>query len=138
MSENAPVTSDRLTKLRTHIRNLEAEIRETTKDIRASKKPNFRGDVNWGHVRQLRAHRHQVKTELYDARNRLIDMEDASQSADPADMTDTEWMEYHAEQANVLDIPALEVYVQTWARKHGAVIVMEQDGHPQLRFRSTG
>ena len=56
---------------------------------------------------------------------------------DAADMTDEEWLEYHAEQANRLSVPELEVYVQAWAKEIGAVILTE-GGRAHLRYRQTG
>ena len=62
---------------------------------------------------------------------------ESNRDIDAADMTDEEWLEYHAEQANRLSVPELEVYVQAWAKEIGAVILTE-GGRAHLRYRQTG
>lgn len=138
MSNTEPDAETKAALIRRRLRQLEKEARETTKDIESSKKPNFRGDVIWASVRQLRSHRDQILAQTHQLRSELLELEDRSkQELDAADMTPEEWIDYHAEIARRLDVPELEPYVQAWAQRHGAMIVME-GGLAQLRYRQTG
>jgi len=138
MGADESKTAARTELLKRRIAELEKEARETGKDIKTAQKPNFRGDVNGGHVRQLRAHREQVRATMHQLKTELQEIESkGAGDIDPADMTPEEWLEYHAEQANRLQIPELEVYVQSWAQKVGAMVVVE-DGYAQLRYRNAG
>ena len=138
MESEATAIDARIGLLKRRISELEKESRETGKDIKTAQRPNFRGDVNGGHVRQLRSHREQVRATIHQLKTELHEIETKGASGlDPADMTPEEWLQYHAEQAHRLQIPELEVYVREWAQKVGAMVVVE-DGYAQLRYRNAG
>jgi uncharacterized membrane protein YgaE (UPF0421/DUF939 family) len=62
-------------------------------------------------------------------------LQHAEPEINPADLPPEEYRQWLAEHAQALSVPDLEVYVQTWASKVGAMVVME-NGRAQLRHRS--
>lgn len=112
---------------------LYAEMREVKSSLSDAK-----GDGSHSAVAALHRQLQSLRGELDSAK--LEEARIASESnrdIDAADMTDEEWLEYHAEQANRLSVPELEVYVQAWAKEIGAVILTE-GGRAHLRYRQTG
>ncbi|MBC8425140.1 hypothetical protein H8E07_13535 [bacterium] len=118
--------------IRTRIGQLEREVRDCAKDIESSKKPNFRGDVNWASVKQLRAHRQAMLRELYELRLKQSEAHHGvAKDRDLGSMTVDERMSYSHRDAAACELAELEVYVAEWCSKLKLRLEVE-DGMPAL------